>query len=373
MAEPRGVLGSKIFVTSAAIASTIDTEREFTAQTWTEIGYVSNISGHGISFQDVGFTVISGRTYHLKGAFDYGPVELQMALDLSDAGQALLKTAAEVVNQDNYGFRLEKTDAPSSVGGPTMVFFRGQAQTFQQQFGDVNTVSMANVRVAVNSDEITVPPAELYDRFLTGGSLAHYWLYKGSDAQAVLPVISNNRLVLVAGDANTGFAADGSQLIGGTGYTLSAGALTFEVSMQYPGSANIQYFVGFTDQTSALEIPIESAAVGDTIITTATDAVGFMFDTSMATDNRWLVGVNNNVDETAQDSNTVSLINTEFVLRIEIDASANANFYVDGTQVGTTMTTACSTSVPLYPTIAVGSRGTATRTLSVSCLYVRQA
>ena len=373
MTEPRGVLGSKIFVTSAAIASTIDTERNFTAQTWTEIGYVSNISGHGISFQDVGFTVISGRTYHFKGAFDYGPVELQMALDLSDAGQALLKTAAEVVNQDNYGFRLEKTDAPSLVGGPTMVFFRGQAQTFQQQFGDVNTVSMANVRVAVNSDEITVPPAELYDRFLTGGSLAHYSLYVGSDAQAVLPVISNNRLVLVAGNANTGFAADGSQLIGSTGYTLSNGALVFETSLQSPGVLNMQYFIGFTDQTSALEMPIESAASANTITTNATDAVGFMYDTSMSTDNRWLVGVNNNADETAQDTSTAPVINTEVVFRIEIDTSGDASFYINGSQVGTTMTTACRTSVPLYPTLAIGTRSTATRTLSVSRLYVRQA
>jgi hypothetical protein len=372
MAEPRGAMGTKVFISSTTIADTVDTEREFSALTWNEIGYVSNVSQHGIAFQDVPFTVVGGRTYHLKGAYDYGPVELQMALDLSDAGQLLLKTAAESVSQDHYGFRIEKTDAPSSYGGPTQVYFRGLAQSFVSQMGDANTVLMANSRVAINGEEIDVDPAELSSRFHDGDSLGGYNLFVGSDAQAVQPTISSNRLLIVSGDANTSFAVDGSQLIGATGYTLSAGALIFEVSMQYPGSGNIQYFVGFTDQTSALEMPIESAASGNTITTTATDAVGFMFDTSMATDNRWLVGVNNNVDETAQDSGTTSLINTEFVLRIEIDVSGNASFYVAGAQVGTTMTTACRTSVSLYPTIAVGTRGTATRTLSVSRLYVRQ-
>jgi len=372
MAEPRGAMGTKVYISSTTIADTVDTEREFSALTWNEIGYVSNISQHGIAFQDLPLTVVSGRTYHLKGGFDYGPVELQMALDLSDAGQLLLKTTADSVSQDHYGFRINKTDAPSSYGGPTQVYFRGLAQSFVSQMGDANTVLMANSRIAINGEEIDVDPAELSSRFYDGDSLGGYNRFVGSDAQAVQPTISSNLLSIVAGDANTSFAVDGSQLIGATGYTLSAGALVFETSLQSPGTLNRQLFIGFTDQTSALEMPIESAASANTITTTATDAVGFMYDTSMSTDNYWLVGVNNNVDETAQDSGTVPVNNTDVVFRIEIDASGNANFYLNGAQVGTTMTTACRTSVPLYPTIAVGTRTTTSPSYSASRLYVRQ-
>lgn len=372
MAQPRGVMGSKVYISSATIASTVDTEAEFGALTWNEIGLVSNVSQHGIAFQDVPFTVVAGRVYHLKGQYDYGPVDLQMAVDLSDAGQLLLKTAAESVSQDHYGFRIDKTDAPSSYGGPSRVYFRGLAQSFVLQMGDANTVAMATARVAINGEEIDVDPADLFSDFLDTETLGAYNTFVGTDPQAVTPVISGNQLVMSAGNDNSGFATDGSQLIGATGYTLSAGALVFEVRLQSPGILNMQHFIGFTDQTAALEMPIESAASANTITTNATDAVGFMYDTSMSTDNRWLVGVNNNVDETAQDSGTTPVTGTVYVSRIEIDTSGNANFYINGTQVGTTMTTACRTSVPLYPTLALGTRSTATRSFVVDYLYVRQ-
>lgn len=373
MAEPRGVMGAKLYISSATIASTIDSEREFMGLTWNEIGYVSNVSQHGITFQDVPFTVVGGRVYHLKGAYDYGPVELQMALDLSDAGQLLLKTAAESVSQDHYGFRIDKTDAPSSVGGPTMVMFRGLAQSFVQQMGDANTVAMVSSRVAINGEEIDVDPAELYDRFTTtGGTLAHYTLFNGTDPEALAPYLADNVLYLVSGNANTGLAADGSQLIGDTGYTLSGGALVFQARIASTLITNLALFVGFTDQVAALENPIYSAAVADTITTDATDAVGFMFDTGMATDNFWLVGVNNNVDETAQNSAIAPVSNTYVILRVEIATNGDAVFSIDGTVVGTTMTTACRTTVPLYPTICVNARSTVSKTVTVDELYVRQ-
>lgn len=373
MAEPRGVMGAKVYISSATIASTIDIEREFMGLTWNEIGYVSNVSQHGITFQDVPFTVVGGRTYHLKGAYDYGPVELQMALDLSDAGQLLLKTAAESVSQDHYGFRIDKTDAPSSVGGPTMVMFRGLAQSFVQQMGDANTVAMVSSRVAINGEEIDVDPAELYDRFTTtGGTLAHYALFNGSDAEAIDPYLADNVCYLTSGNAGTGVAADGSQMIGTTSYLLSAGPTVFQARVASTLITNLSVFFGFTDQVSVLEMPIESAAVANTITTNASDAVGFMFDTSMSTDNFWLVGVNNDVDETAENSTIAPVSNTYIILRMDIAANGDTVFSINGTVVGSTMTTACRIGIPVYPTICVSARSTVSKVITVDELYVRQ-
>lgn len=373
MAQPSGTLGAKMFLSDGAIASTVDTEREFTALTWIEVGLIDNMGDFGRVFETVTFQELKdGRTYKLKGPYNDGAVQITVAQDLADDGQAALKDAADTASQDNYGFRIELGDASGSFGGPTTAFFRGLPMSFRTSIGAANAVQRATANIEVNSDIITLPTAELYDQFVTGGSLAAWALFHGSDAQAADPAISADSLALATGDAGTGVAADGSQAIGVTGYLLSAGTTIFEVRVKLSAITNVMLFVGFTDQKAALEAPIESAASADTITTNATDAVGFMFDTAMSTDHWWLVGVNNDVDETAQDAGSAPVAATYATLRIELNSSGDASFYIDGAAVGSAMTTACSTSATLYPTVIAAARSTATRIATADYAYVRQ-
>lgn len=373
MAEPKGVLGARLFISSAGIASTIDTEREFSAQTWTEVGLVTSFGDYGRVFDAATFQqVYDGRTYKLKGGYNDGLFSCQMGQDLSDAGQALLYSAANAANQDNWGFRIEFNDAPSSVGGPSTVFFRGLAMSYRTTMGGANSVLIANASIEVNSPIVTLDPAEFYDRFTTGGSLTQWELFNGSDAEAADPVIASNALSLVTGNAGTGFAADGSQAIADTGYTLSTGTTIIETRLKLSAITNVSYFFGLTDQKAALEVPIESAASSDTITTNATDGVGFMFDTAMSTDNIWLVGVNNDSDETKQDTSTAPVADTYMTLRMEINSSGDAAFYINGVVIGSTMTTAARTGVTLYPTVCASARSTASRTMTVDYVYLRQ-
>ena len=368
-----GTLGSKLFITSAAMASTIDSEPEFFAQTWVEIGLIESFGEFGRVFEMVPFQAVAdGRTYKLKGGFNDGNFQFTLGQDLTDAGQALLKAAADASSQDNYGFRIELNDPPSTLGGPTTFFFRGLAMSFRSVLGSANTVIRVNSMIEVNSAIINAPAAELYDRFITGGSLAHYFLVDGTDPQAIAPAISANTLVAITGDAGTGYAADGTQAIALAGYVPSAGAITVEARIKLSAITSVAMFFGLTDQAAALEAPIESAASADTITTNATDAVGFMFDTSMSTDNIWLVGVNNNVDETAQNSALAFVADTYRTLRVTLNTSGDATFYIDGTAIGTVMTTAVATGVTLYPTICAAARSTASRTLTADYLYARQ-
>lgn len=374
MSSPSGALGSRLYMTTAAIASTIDTEVEFTAQTWQEIGLIESIGDFGRVFDLVSFQQIAdGRTYKLKGGFNDGSMTLTMGQDLSDAGQVLLATAAALSSQNNYGFRLELNDPPSTVGGPTTYYLRGLPMSFKTTMGAANAIIKATTSIEVNSDILRTDPAEIYDQYKTTGSLTPYALFHGSDAQALSPALSANTLQCVTGDTGTGFAADGSQAIYSQNwFILNVGTTIVEARLKVSAITNVSFFFGLTDQIAALEIPIMSAASTDTITTNATDGVGFMFDTSMATDNIWLVGVNNDVDETSQNTAVAPVADTYVTLRMSINSSGDATFYLNGSVVGTTMTTACRTGVALYPTFAAMARSTASRTLTVDYLYVRQ-
>lgn len=368
-----GTLGSKLFITDAAIAAGVDTEAEFTAQDWTEIGLIESFGEFGRVFAPVNFQAVAdGRMYKLKGGFDDGNLQITVGQDLSDAGQSILSTGANSSTQDNYGFKVELNDPPTDIGGPTTFFFRGLPMSYRTQMGSVNSVIKALTTIEVNSPIIPTLPAELYDRFITGSALTAYDLFKGSDAQAAFPVITSNALVSVTGDAGTGFAADGSQLIYDTAFVLSAGAVHLEARIKLSAITNVQVFFGLTDQKASLENPITASGVSNGVTTNATDAVGFMFDTGMSTDNIWLVGVNNDSDKTPQNSALAFAANTYRTLRIDIAANGSADFYIDGAHIGSTMTTACRTNVNLYPTIAIAATNTASRTGTSDYLYLRQ-
>ncbi|MGE4044462.1 MAG: hypothetical protein AB7F35_06390 [Acetobacteraceae bacterium] len=368
-----GSVGARLYTTSSTVAATVDTEAEWFAQTWTEIGSVEAIGEFGRQWDAATFIELyTGRTHKFKSTYNDGQIQITMGQDLSDAGQATLDAAAIALSQDNYGFRIELNDRPSAVGGPTTFFFAGKPMSYRTQMGGASQVIRAMSMIEVDSAITYVDPAELHDEFPTGGSLAHYELFHGSDAQAADPVISSGTLSMVTGDAGTGFSDDGTQLIGDTGYTLAGGALTLECRLKVSAITTVAFFFGLTDQKAALEIPIMSAASADTITTNATDAIGFMFDTSMSTDNIWLVGVNNDVDETAQNSAVAPVADTFITLRIVTNTSGDATFFINGAQVGSAMTTAAATGVTLYPTIAAMARSTTGRTLTAEYLYLRQ-
>lgn len=197
---------------------------------------------------------------------------------------------------------------------------------------------------------------------------------KGTDGQAVDFTITpavNGTVVGTIGDTTASMAVSGVQLDAGLNWKANQGDLVFETRVQVSAIADVAFFFGLTDQTAALEMPIHSAASADTITTNATDAVGFMFDTSMDTDNWWLVGVANNSDATAQDVGSAPEAATYYVLRIELSSAGVATFYIDGTQVGTAMTGAVTATVALTPVLAGFNRTTTgTPTITADYIYV---
>jgi hypothetical protein len=210
----------------------------------------------------------------------------------------------------------------------------------------------------------------------TGDVLADQWNGRaGSDPQAVVPTINvaaNGTVRLETGDDAAGtMATNGSQLDQSLNWASSQSA-RFETRIKIgPGITFFAVFVGFTDQVAALEMPFELGGA-DALTSNATNAVGFLYDTSATTDNWWAVGVKADVDATKQNLAVAPTLDTYETLRVELYNSGSAIFYRNDAVIGSVMSNAVTTTTPLTPVIAALSRTTASRTLDVDYIVCEQ-
>lgn len=214
----------------------------------------------------------------------------------------------------------------------------------------------------------------IFDDFIGDAMDARWNIVEGTDsatsAESVLAGGIGGVLRLTTGDAGTGLAADMIQLTQALQWQASNGGLTLEARLKLSAITTCYAFIGFTDVVT-LEAPIESAASADTFTSNASDAVGFMFDTRMTTDNWWLTGVSGNTDATHQDSGSAPVADTYAKFRIEVSAAGVADFFYNGAHVGSSMAGAVTAATDLTPTIAVSKTSvTASMTMDIDYLHV---
>lgn len=229
----------------------------------------------------------------------------------------------------------------------------------------------APTRVALFND--FVGAAQTYSTTIVDGIRSR----KGSDGACVdwtVTPAKNGTVVGTIGNTTASMAVSGIQLDAGLDWEADAGGLIFQTRIQISRITNIALYVGFTDQTSSLAMPIQSAASADTFTTNCSNGCGFMFDTAMATDDWWLTGVANDVDATMQDTTIAPVAATWDVLRIEVDANGKATFYRNGLQAGVSMVGAVTKTVPLTPVVAAFNRTTTgAPTVTVDYLHCCQS
>lgn len=218
---------------------------------------------------------------------------------------------------------------------------------------------------------------ELFDDFL-GDVLASNWgnPTKGSDGATVdfahlAGAVSGQIRGTTGAGAGGTMAVNGIQLHSALQWKANQGNLSFETRVKMSAITNICVFVGLTDQISALEMPILSAASADTLTTNATDGVGWMFDTAMTTDNWWLTGVAADVDATAQNSALAPVADTFETLRVDLTSAGVATFRRNGVVIGSAMTGAVTATVALTPVIAAFTRTAASATVTVDYIRTR--
>lgn len=238
-------------------------------------------------------------------------------------------------------------------------------------------ISRGGFRSGDHGKQVDLPSASkvvLFDDFL-GDVLADEWNPVETDtdgAQAVLAGGIGGVLRITTGndDGNVVVLPDLSGVTSYLNWQASNGGLCMQARIK-PSRITLAYiFVGFTDLIT-IEAPVISAGSADTITSNATDAVGFMFDTGMATDTYHLVGVANDVDATRQAISSAPVADDYATLRVELTAAGVATFYYNGVQVGTAMTGAVTAGADLTPAVLASSTdGTSAITLDVDYVHV---
>jgi hypothetical protein len=148
-----GVLGARLFVGSVAlvdIEAAADAIADFTAlSAGLEVGLIENIGEFGKVFDLVTFQAVAdGRTYKLKGGYNEGNLQMTVASDLTDAGQALLFAYGNAQDQNTYPFKITLVGVDAAFD---TVYFGGKVFSYRQQLGTVNNIIRATVNIEINT------------------------------------------------------------------------------------------------------------------------------------------------------------------------------------------------------------------------------
>ena len=149
--------GGKVYISNGQVASTVDSLAEFQALSWIEITPVESVGGFGDQANAVTFNALDqGRIIKKKGSKDAGTVDITVAYNQGNTGQAQIRTA-DASNND-WGFKIEYNDA--SEGSPsqnTEFYFRGHVLGFKQDTLSNDNILKAVAQVAINSAIVENP------------------------------------------------------------------------------------------------------------------------------------------------------------------------------------------------------------------------
>lgn len=121
---------------SAAHPATED-ETGYSALTYTTIGGVEKLGAIGAATAKVEFQPLSGAKEKHKGSTDYGSLQPSIAHDEEDAGQTLLRTAAEPDNNALYSFEVTYPNGEQR-------WSQGRAFGYPETVDGADSIIMAN-------------------------------------------------------------------------------------------------------------------------------------------------------------------------------------------------------------------------------------
>jgi hypothetical protein len=168
-----------------------------------------------------------------------------------------------------------------------------------------------------------------------------------------------------------GTTADGSELQFAHPVTCDLGGLIFEARVKLSAITSVKVFIGLTDVAS-YEHPF-SIDNADAVTATADDAVGFVFDTTAATDKWFCCAVDSTTVDTGSGVTTAVPVATTYqTFRIALNSTGTAlDFYVNGSLVKTLSAAGVSPNVSLYPTICISELNNSARTAVVDYVKVK--
>ncbi len=243
------------------------------------------------------------------------------------------------------------------------------------------TGAAANVLNGIPSNELKALDASqkftIFDDFEGDTIKAEWLLLNGSDAQALDPAIvaaqENGIVRLVSGNVGADDdAADISMLATGLHFQPDKGGLVMEVNLDLASAGEVSVFIGFTDQNTVDEMPLESAASADTMNGNAANCAGVGFDTDMTTD-KWYHGGNNDGTETTTAFGATAPVgNVRTTIRVEISATGGVRGFIDGVAIGAEVASALQADTPLAACVALMPNAANSRTLDIDYFWAQQ-
>lgn len=116
----------------------------YAALTYTEIGGIEKIGAIGATTEKIEFQPLNGPKEKHKGPTDYGSLQPSLAHDKDDAGQSMLRTAAEPDNNDLCSYRVTYPTGDKR-------YFQARAFGYAETVDGANSIIMANPTIEINT------------------------------------------------------------------------------------------------------------------------------------------------------------------------------------------------------------------------------
>ena len=130
---------------SAALPATYDATG-YAALTYTTVGEVENLGQFGQTYNLVTFLPLAQRgASKVKGSFNNGRFEPQLALDVADAGQILM--AAALASDANYSFEI-------GLNGGEVFYFAGLVMQFAPVINTVDDIVRRAAIIEISRDPV---------------------------------------------------------------------------------------------------------------------------------------------------------------------------------------------------------------------------
>ncbi len=243
-----------------------------------------------------------------------------------------------------------------------------------------DSAQAAAIAAAVTT--ITTDRIVVFDDFLDAAlDATNNWIvFAGSDGDATIAAtVADGEGKVLMGSGGAGLANDGtvlSTILIASGALVSAGPIIFETRVSFDQVTGTSWNFGLSDEIAeATErglYKVNSGTIADGG-KTVSDAVCFAFDTDATAGTKWQFCSENGgtiAASAAENAHTTGPVaDTYAKLRIEVDATGDARFYIDGTLVES-VSLAVATTAVLVPFISGNSADDADIATDVHVDYI---
>lgn len=124
----------------------------YSALTFTKIGGIESLGPIGPTTSKIEFEPLDGPKEKHKGSTDYGSLNPPLAHDNDDAGQTLLRAAAEPDNNDRYAYKVIYPTGEKR-------YFQGRVFSYAENVGNKQSMIMANPTIEIDTKIVKDDPA----------------------------------------------------------------------------------------------------------------------------------------------------------------------------------------------------------------------